>query len=126
MPCPPLPVGLEWKMAKKSGAEFIHVVRPATFTKEFPQQHYFGSNHSCIEKSVGVCTSLVTVMRFTDADQAKVEIAISDCFSTSYTAIKLTADELQVLACALLDAAYALRTQTAADATLQVLTGGAV
>jgi hypothetical protein len=56
----------------------------------------------------------LTVMRFEDADVAKVELEIAVCGHTSTTIIACSAQELRAIAMHLLDAAYDLDTHPSA------------
>ncbi len=94
---------------------FMYCPHPAkTSDGEHSNQRYFGDQQSVINK--GGRLASCTVVRFESEDDADLDVNLR-VRGTAYVSfnINLTADELQTLACALLDAAHDLRTHPAAS-----------
>lgn len=104
-------------MAKQDGGIFMHAARPAEVAEnEYSDQHYFGTQpkknaNGCLALLFKHSRATVTVMRFASESIARVEVEIGYGHGAkSDLNLPLTADQLQTLACALLDAAHELRT----------------
>jgi hypothetical protein len=97
-------------------ALFMHAPRPANrSTGEFSDQCRFGDGHWALRKPEGVSCASVIVYRNTSHDYGKLQIDIEVRLETAASVeLHLTADDMQTLACALLDAAHHLRTVPAA------------
>ena len=104
-------------METKDSCIFFHAARPAEVAaNEYSDQHYFGTlternTHDCLQIGISGNRTTVRVLRFADKSQAQLVI----CLNTGHRShvaldVYLTADQLQTLACALLDAAHELRT----------------
>ena len=97
-------------------ALFMHAPRPANrSTGEFSDQCRFGDGHWALRKPDGVSCASAIVYRNTAHDYGKLQIDIEVKLGTAASVeLRLTADDMQTLACALLDAAHHLRTVPAA------------
>lgn len=97
-------------------ALFVHAPRPANQSPgEYSDQCRFGnSGHFALRKSGADGVTSVIVYRNTARDFGKLEIE-TEVFTGNRASVELrmTADDMQTLACALLDAAHHLRTMPA-------------
>lgn len=98
---------------------FMHAARAPEVTKDFPDQRRFGG-HNAVLQNYGTSTGTglsMTVYRHTTQEQGQLQVTVSNRWcDINRTAIDMTADEMQTLACALLDAAHDLRTRPAVKA----------
>ena len=106
-------------MAKQNDGIFMHAARPAEVSEgKYSDQRYFGANR---EENTNQCLEIrtpsrisVTVLRFAYQPCAQLEIQTgSGLGARNYLHVPLDADQMQTLACALLDAAHELRTVAA-------------
>ena len=93
-------------------ALFMHAPRPAhRSTGEFSDQCRFGADHWALRKPDGESCASAMVYRNTAHNYGKLQIDIEAKFGTAAAVeLRLSADDMQTLACALLDAAHHLRT----------------
>ena len=95
----------------------MHTARPAKVAEgKYSNQRYFGArrednSNACPEIQPPSNRASVTVLRFADQSTAELEISTGNGTGCrTYLTLPLNADQLQTLACALLDAAHELRT----------------
>jgi len=101
-----------------SPALFTHQPRPPeTGGGVHNWQRRFGGFHVIEKSSASYDSSMsITVLRRAHEDQASIEVRMNTSdLSSGDIAVTLTADQLQRLACALLDACYDLRTHSPAQ-----------
>lgn len=93
-------------------ALFVHAPRPANrLSGENGYQCRFGADsHWALSLIDGNQVARVTVYRSSERAKGSLDIGVSSEFSITESSLTLTADEMQTLACALLDAAHHLRT----------------
>jgi len=96
---------------------FMHAARPADIEEgKYSDQHYFGTlrernSLDCVQLGLAARKTSVQVLRFADRAHAILGIRSGGLSEAQINLdMNLTADQLQTLACALLDAAHALRT----------------
>lgn len=103
-------------METKDGGIFIHAARTATAADApHEHQHYFGAisqtTNDCLQLQSRSNKAKIHVLRFTNDSHANLCIDIGSGHGAKCgLSLDLSADELQKLACALLDAAHELRT----------------
>lgn len=104
-------------MQTKDSGLFMYAARPAEVAKNvYSDQHYFGTlaelnTHECLQIGTHGNRTSMKVLRFADKSQAQLGIRLSSGNKCHVDIdINMTADQLQTLACALLDAAHELRT----------------
>lgn len=96
---------------------FMYAARPAQVEDgKYSNQRYFGTtpevnrNH-CLDIEGSRSKASVTMLRFADQSIGLLEIRVGGGFGANAELnVYLTADQLQILACAALDAAHDLRT----------------
>lgn len=110
-------------METKDSGLFIHAARPAAVAEaEYSDQHYFGADtpnnaHYCLQLKYPYNKATVCVLRFAERSSAQLDISTGSGFGArTDLSLHMDADQLQTLACALLDAAHELRTVPAISA----------
>jgi hypothetical protein len=95
----------------------MHAARPAQVAEgKYCDQHYFGADiqnntHNCLQLKYPYNKASVAVLRFADLSTAQLNIATGSGFGAhTDLSLHMDADQMQTLACALLDAAHELRT----------------
>ena len=97
-------------------ALFVHAPRPARRSNDqYGYQCRFGNSAFALCRHVGNVYTGVTVYRDSEKNHAELQVSVKEESGGGLNVeLRLTADELQTLACALLDAAHHLRTVPAA------------
>ena len=105
-------------------ALFMHAPRAPSMPEDFQDQRRFGG-FSAITQNFGTATGTglsITVYRHARSERGQLQVNVSNNWrELSSTIIDLTADEMQTLACALIDAAHDIRTRSATKATAEAV-----
>ena len=100
-------------------ALFAHMPRAPEVCADFPDQRRFGG-YCAVFQNFGTSTGTglsMTVYRHSTQEHGELQVSISNLWNDiNKTTVDMTADEMQTLACALIDAAHDLRTRPAVKA----------
>lgn len=111
-------------IAKPIPGLFVYMPHPPTLGKgENSDQSRFGGHFAVEQKQRCITGTGVRLTVYRHAESETGELMVSHtikCYETATSNIELTADEMQTLACALLDAAHDLRTRPAVSHSSEV------
>ena len=97
-------------------ALFVHAPRAPEVSPDYPNQRRFGGR-TALCKKLGKrddAAVRVTVYRHAEQDGGELMVSVmSDWVEITRTDVAMSADDMQMLACALLDAAHDIRTKPA-------------